>query len=100
MTQNVFYSFYNELKTTRFVIRMSIEYCLHYKIPGHAINISFCYGWCRSHSEYILSKRIFSEGKINHETVITDSLPLNYPFATGLCDQVTLEYSDWSDTGL
>ena len=35
-------------------------------------------------------KEYSSEGKINHETVITDSLPVNYPFATGLCDQVTL----------
>jgi C1A family cysteine protease len=35
-------------------------------------------------------KEYSNEGKINQETVIRDSLPVNYPFATGLCDQATL----------
>ena len=35
-------------------------------------------------------KEYSTEGKITKEPVIKDSLPVNYPFATGLCDAVTL----------
>lgn len=35
-------------------------------------------------------KEYSTEGRITKEPVIKDSLPVNYPFATGLCDAVTL----------
>jgi C1A family cysteine protease len=38
-------------------------------------------------------KEYSSEGKKNRETVVRDSLPVNYPFATGLCVPSTLGIS-------
>ncbi len=61
------------------------------QIKLHFARLTFLFVFAAAMMLSISCRKEYSnEGKIIKEPVIKDSLPVNYPFATGLCDAVTL----------